>query len=401
MSASASFYAELPVLASFNEVARPENYMPLPEDWHVATCDVRNSTQAVQAGNYKHVNTVGASAVTAMLNAAGDLEIPFIFEGDGSAFCVPPSLLEDAKAALVKTQEMALSSFGLELRVATVPVSTIRAAGHDILVARVRVSENYIQAAFAGGGMGYADRYMKDPATAPLCEVKPGSIPARGSLEGLECRWQDIPSRHGETVSLIVRALAADTWAASELYREIIDKVREIYGSDDACHPLTPPLLQLTPSLSARQLGNEVGVRAADRGPLGKWLWLMRARWFVVLGWFLMKFGLRTEETDWRTYKETLYRNTDVRKFNDVFRQILAGVPAQREALDAWLAERYARRELVYGLHVTDRAHMTCLVFNYSGRHLHFIDGADGGLFMASKAFKERAAKLAAAAPPA
>lgn len=396
MNASASFYAELPVLATFSGIAQAENYLPLPEDWHVATCDVRNSTQAVQAGNYKHVNTVGAAAVTAVLNAAGTLEIPFIFEGDGSAFCVPPSLLEDAKAALMKTREMALASFGLELRVATVPVATIRAAGHDILVARVRVSENYIQAAFAGGGMGYADRYMKDPATAPLCEVKPGSTPARGSLEGLECRWQDIPSRHGETVSLIVRAQTADTWAAGELYREVIDKVKQIYGSDDACHPLTPPVLQLTPSLSARQLGNEVGVRAADRGPLGKWLWLMRARWFVVLGWFLMKFGLRTEETDWSTYKETLYRNADVRKFNDVYRQILAGTPAQREALDAWLAGRYARRELVYGLHVTDRAHMTCLVFNYSGRHLHFIDGADGGLFMASKAFKERAAKIAA-----
>ncbi len=37
---------------------------------------------------------------------------------------------------------------------------------------------------------------------------------------------------------------------------------------------------------------------------------------------------------------------------------------------------------------------MTCLVFNYAGRHLHFIDGADGGLFLAAKAFKERAAKL-------
>jgi hypothetical protein len=36
--------------------------------------------------------------------------------------------------------------------------------------------------------------------------------------------------------------------------------------------------------LSARQLGNEVGVRAADRNVFGKWLWLMRARWFVVLG---------------------------------------------------------------------------------------------------------------------
>jgi hypothetical protein len=395
---SAGFYAGLPVRTEFGAVADPASYAPLPGDWHVVTCDVRNSTRAVEAGNYKHVNTVGASAVTAMLNAAGDLDIPFIFEGDGSAFCVPPALLEDAKAALVKTQEMAQSSFGLDLRVATVPVAKIRAAGFDILVARVRVSANYIQAAFAGGGMGYADKFMKDPETAPLCEVKPGSVAARGSLEGLECRWQDIPSTHGETVSLMVRALVpenpADPGAAAALYREVIAKVREIYGSDDACHPLTPPALSLTPSLSARQLGNEVGVRAADRGAFGRWLWLMRARWFVVLGWFLMKFGLKTEETDWGTYKETLFHNTDVRKFNDVYRQIFAGKPAQRESLDAWLAERYARRELVYGLHVTDRALMTCLVFNYSGKHLHFIDGADGGLFLAAKAFKERAAKL-------
>ena len=46
------------------------------------------------------------------------------------------------------------------------------------------------------------------------------------------------------------------------------------------------------------------------------------------------------------------------------------------------------------GMAWADRAHMTCLVFNYAGRHLHFIDGADGGLFLAAKQFKERAAKL-------
>jgi len=401
---SAEFYAGLPVFADFSAITRAENFAPLPADWHVATCDVRNSTLAVQAGDYKHVNTVGASAVTAMLNAAGALEIPFIFEGDGSAFCVPPQLLEDAKAALVMTQEMAQKSFGLELRVATVPVAKIREAGLDIQVARVRVSENYTQAAFAGGGMAYADRYMKDPATAPLCEVKPGSIAPRGSLEGLECRWQDIPSRHGETVSLMVRALSDDAQKAAALYRDVIARVREIYGTDEACHPLTPPLATLVPSLSARQLGNEVGVRAYHRGTFGgssfgRWLWLMRVRWFVVLGWFLMKFGVHTGETDWSAYKETLLRNSDVRKFNDVYRQILSGTPAQREALDAWLAEYYAKRDLVYGLHVTDRALMTCLVFNYSGRHLHFIDGADGGLTLAAKAFKERAAALDLAAP--
>ena len=390
---STGFYAGLPVLGDFGAVTDPGNFTPLPADWHVATCDVRNSTIAVEAGNYKHVNTVGAAAVTAVLNAAGSEEIPFVFEGDGSAFCVPPTLLEDTKAALLKTQEMAKSSFGLELRVAAVPVARVREAGLDIRVARVRVSENYLQAVFAGGGMAWADRAMKDAATAAQYAVDPAKTPPRGSLEGLECRWQDIPSRHGETVSLMVRATSKDPGAAATVYRALIDKVRAAYGGDDVCHPITLP--GLTPALSARQLGNEVGVRAAERSSLGKWLYLMRARWFVILGWFLMKFGLKTEETDWSTYKPTLVRNTDVRKFNDIYRQILSGTEAQREALTGWLEVRYRKRELCYGMHVTDRAHMTCLVFSYSGRHLHFIDGADGGLFLAAKEFKERAAKLA------
>ena len=46
-----AFYAELPVLTEFSEVTRPERFAPLPSDWHVATCDVRNSTAAVQAGD--------------------------------------------------------------------------------------------------------------------------------------------------------------------------------------------------------------------------------------------------------------------------------------------------------------------------------------------------------------
>ena len=386
MNGSARFVLELPVLTDFSAVTQPASFAPLPADWHVAACDVRDSSAAVRAGDYKHVNTVAASAVTAVLNAAGHNDVPFIFEGDGCMFCVPPGLHEAAREALAKTRDMARRSFGLDLRVATLPVSQVRAAGFDILVARYRVSENYVQAVFAGGGMAWAERYMKDPATAPLCAID-AATPARGSHEGLECRWQDIPSPHGETVSLMVRA------DKREIYRNLIDKVREIYGSEESCHPVTLPALSM--ALGAKRLGNEVGVRAAGEGAWGRWRYLMRTRLVVLLGWFLMRFGLRTEETDWSRYKQTLVQNSDVRKFNDVYRQILAGTAAQREALTAWLEERYARRELVYGLHVTDRALMTCLVFNYSGKHLHFIDGADGGLFSAAKAFKERAARLA------
>jgi hypothetical protein len=271
-------------------------------------------------------------------------------------------------------------------------VAQVRAAGRDVLVARCRVSGNYVQAMFAGGGMAWAERTMKHPDTAALCAID-ATTPARGSHEGLECRWQDIPSPHGETVSLIVRATSADARAAARVYGALIDTVHAIYGSDELSHPVTVPALSM--ALGAKRLGNEVGVRAAERSAWGRWRYLVRTRLLVVLGWLLMKLGIRADGVDWSRYKETLVRNSDVRKFNDVYRQILAGNAAQRAALDAWLEERYARGELVYGLHVTDRAHMTCLVFDYSGRHLHFIDGADGGLFSAAKAFKERAARRA------
>jgi Protein of unknown function (DUF3095) len=282
------FYAELPVLTEFSAVTQPERFAPLPADWHVAACDVRDSTAAVRAGNYKQVNTVAAAAVTAVLNAVDAIDIPFAFEGDGSVFCVPSEVLGDVQAALAKTRDMARDSFGLELRVATVPAAQVRAAGFDILVARYQVSENYVQAVFAGGGMAWADRYMKDPASAALCAIGSGVAP-RGSHEGLECRWQDIPSPHGETVSLIVRAAGGNP----RIYRDLIDKVTEVYGGDERCHPVTLPALSMT--LDGRRLDNEAGVRA----PGSRWRYRMWVRCVVVLGWFLMKLGVRTAETDW------------------------------------------------------------------------------------------------------
>jgi hypothetical protein len=336
------------------------------------------------------VNSLGAAAITAVLNASDGLDIPFGFEGDGCVLCVPPHLLEDTRAALSKTREIAASSFGLDLRIGTVPMAHIRKAGYEVLVARYRVTEHYDQAVFSGGGMAYADTLLKDPREDNEYLI-PQSVEPRGSLEGFECRWQDVPSRHGETVSLIVRSLSTDPEIAGALYRLVIAKVGEVYGSPDTCHPLSVPDLSF--GFDGKQLDTEAGIRAADRGPFGKWLWKMRMRWFAALGSVLMRFGIQTEETNWGAYKQTLVRNSDVRKLNDAYRQILAGTSEQRKALDAWLDKLYQNGDLVYGIHTTNRAQMTCLIFNYAGKHLHFIDGADGGLFLAAKELKQRIAK--------
>jgi len=57
------FYARLSLLTEFEDVGWQKSYAPLPDDWHVVMCDVCNSTAAVEAGNYKNVNTLGAAVI--------------------------------------------------------------------------------------------------------------------------------------------------------------------------------------------------------------------------------------------------------------------------------------------------------------------------------------------------
>ena len=77
------FYAQLPLFTRFEDVTHPENYSPLPDDWVILIADVVGSTKAIDSGRYKDVNVVGASAIIAVLNAAGDIVVPYTFGGDG------------------------------------------------------------------------------------------------------------------------------------------------------------------------------------------------------------------------------------------------------------------------------------------------------------------------------
>ncbi len=83
-------------------------------------------------------------------------------------------------------------------------------------------------------------------------------------------------------------------------------------------------------------------------------------------------------------------QTVDYKKFDDTLRMVISGTTRQRESLTRWLDGRYRAGELVYGLHTSDRAIMTCLVFERMGRQVHFVDGADGGYTLAARAMKKR-----------
>ena len=379
-----TFYAELPELLRLIDIADPGRFQPVPNDWWIVLTDVKDSTRAIESGQYKDINLLGACSIVSVLNIAGPIEIPFVFGGDGAALLIPPNLREATGQALLASRALAARTFGLDLRVGLIPVAALDSG--TLNIAKLRVSAHYRQAVLRGGGLSRATEWLKQDTDGQYFPLgAEGSSPV-ADYSGLECRWRDIKSPDGEMLSLIIQVVADETRADSVL-RDIIEQLAALHG-ETGQHPVTVSSLRL--GFSQTHLGGETRIFAADRGSLGQALYLWKLRGLNALGALLMRFGVRTGDTDWGQYKNQLIATTDYQKFDDALRMVVPSSTAQRLVLERYLEEKFKAGDIVHGLHVADRALMTCLIFERMGRQVHFIDGADGGYALAAKAMKKR-----------
>ena len=158
------FYNELVPFSDFAEFVDFKAYEPVPDDWIVMIADVRGSTRAIEEGRYKDVNMVGAASMTGVLNVCGEIEVPFVFGGDGGTVIVPGSLREAACDALSGLQAISQATFGLSLRAGAFPVADLRAKGADVRVRKFELSTGNGLAMFAGGGVDLCDGLLKSAA---------------------------------------------------------------------------------------------------------------------------------------------------------------------------------------------------------------------------------------------
>ena len=385
---SENFYSELPLLDNFLQITDIGNFVDVPDDWYIVVTDIRGSTKAIEAGKYKQVNLLGACSIVAVLNVAGKTEIPFVFGGDGASLLMGPSLLPAAQKALLATQQLAKTEFDMDLRVGVVPVKVVVAANYPVKIAKFIVSENYSQAVFVGGGLTRATELIKDPVAGNVYSIKNNGVSPKADFSGLECRWQDIPSKYGEIVTLLVMVRSDFGPQSHQFYRNILKKIQYIYGKENSLNPIDRKNLKLT--LNSTKLLKETLVRASSAGWLDRQLYLSKIQLETALGSLLMNLKVKTEELDWGVYKDIALAATDYRKFDDMLRMVISGNEWQRKKLTRYLERNYREGKLVYGLHVSDRALMTCLVFERGGRQVHFVDGADGGYALAAKDMKQR-----------
>ncbi|MEN0041815.1 MAG: DUF3095 domain-containing protein [Pseudomonadota bacterium] len=379
------FYAALPRATAFDDLIADDSFTSLPDDWFVGIADIVDSTGHIQRGLYKTVNTIGAAVISAQINASSDEtepgtgEFPFVFGGDGASFAMPGTHREAAATALARVRRWAKNEFDIDLRAAIVPVSAIRAAGHDVRVARYRISDELDYAMFAGGGVRFADEQMKAGKFA-IPEAADDELP---NLTGLSCRWTPMVAKNGVVLSLVVQPVAGvDAAAQNALLREIIALTEQLHRNGHPV-PAEGPGFEWVPE------GLELEARATHGGaPLWKrkmqlWFETLIALVFFKTGWSVGGFNATH-------YTVTTGRNADFRKLEDGLKMTIACSDAVYRQIEAVLQQGRADGLIRYGTATQNSAVMTCIVPSVMrDDHVHFVDGAAGGYALAAQRLKE------------
>lgn len=386
---SADFYRLLPALTAFADATDIKHYVDVPDDWVVVISDVIGSTKAIEAGAYKNVNTVGVAGIAAVTNVDRSIEMPFIFGGDGATFAVPSIIADRVGRALLGARQMALSGFGLDLRIGVVPVRDLRAAGHWVRLAKVQLSPNVTQPALAGRGWEIAEKWVKDPEGGARFAVT-GEDTGEADFSGFECRWQGVKSFRGHKLAVLVQGVAASPDENMRTYKGVLERIHAVYGEVKDFHPLRADQMSLSQNMNG--VSSEAKVRTVGQSALRRVAYQLKA---VVQDFVVNRFFAKGKDTDtvaWSKYRKDLVDNTDFRKFDGMLRMVIDGDDEQMAKLQAYLGAEHAAGRLVFGLHKSREALVTCIVQSYNGNHTHFVDGSDGGYALAARELKKQLA---------
>lgn len=377
------FYRNLPVTdKTFEElIADKQNFHEVPDDWHIIVTDIRNSTGAYDKGKYFEMNIASASCIIIAMNIAKQerLEIPFIYGGDGASIIVPPDLLEETLEELATLRKNVSKNFGISLRVGEVAVSEISKAGYHLVVAKYQVAKKYTQAVFLGPGLYEAEKIIKGDARH---ETRKPGLSTKLNLRGLQCRWDTIepPKKKHEIVTVIVESV--DHHDHSNVYKKILRRIDEVYGSFEERHPISHNKIKHATDFKTIKLASY-----AKFGKLRPWYVfseLTKAR----LSRLSLRFNIPIIFHE--DYAQDIVAATDTLKIDGSLKTIIAGNKKQREELVKYLESLEKKKEIFFGYHVSDSTTMTCYIHKKDDEYINFLDGAGGGYVQAARMLKPK-----------
>lgn len=375
------FYSRLPVNEiPLNDLLTEEHlFFTVPANWHVIITDVKKSTEAVRDGLHETVNLVATGSIVAVLNIVyrANLTVPFFFGGDGATFIVPPSVLKPVMQALAIHQENTKVNFGLTLRAGSVPVELIYAQGHALNIGKLKTSAIFAIPVLLGDGLAFAEKIIKGE------DYLPDPYPPAGEtldLSGMQCRWDKIkpPQDYDEVVSLVVIGKAGVK--QSSVFKQVMDNIDSIYGTYQRRTPISISRLKLKGTL--KKIGLEMRTKLGGYRPI-----YLAKTWATTL---LGKLYFRTKQG--KVYLDQLVNMSDTLVIDGKINTVISGTRAQREQLEKALDELEKNGTILYGFYVSRESVMSCYVRNMEDKHVHFVDGSEGGYTKAASVLKKKLA---------
>ena len=375
---TSNFYKELAAhQISVSDVFQKKYFTSVPSNWYVIISDIKNSTVAVNEGKHNDVNLVAAGSLISGLNVAKahDLEIPFFFSGDGGTLLVPGEIHDEVITGLFLHNLNSIKNFNLELHIGSIAINELMEKGHSIEIAKIHFGKGLHKPVIIGDGLRYAEQQIKLSSKEKKDELPHGEL----NLEGLECRWNKVkpPDETKEIVCYIIESVDPDTQL--EVYRNVLEKIDEIYGNIENRNPLALKRLKLL--LDFGKLKKEMLVK------YGKW----KTNYFTttylktVFGKLFFRFS-----TGGKNYLNQVISNADTLIIDGRISTIISGKKEKRIQFLIYLQEQEQKGLLIFGHHISRESIMTCYIENRQEKHTHFIDGSDGGYTEASKEFKKK-----------
>lgn len=383
------FYRDLPVIKEDLEEALTDSaiFKSVPNDWAVVVTDIENSTEEFNRGKYQEMNIVSASSVIVGLNIAddNDIDIPFIYGGDGASMIVPKKILHETLEHLQTLRDNAKKNFGLTLRVGAVGIDTLKEYNHGIKVAKIKVTQDYTQAVFLGIGLYEAEKLIKgDKRFQTRREGHDEAL----DLSGLQCRWNEIePPAHKKDVLVLIVA-PRKKQNQGIVYRKILNDIEEIYGSFRRRHPI-----------SGREIGHSSDFKTLSKASKLKYGRLnMLYTLFQMARSFLSKMYIKSNlRLPIQIHEDYIPGDiataTDTLKIDGTLKTIIAGTRSEREALLQRLRRRERAGDIVFGHFGTSSTTITCYVHKREKEYINFIDGTDGGYVRAAQELKAKLRK--------
>ncbi len=355
-------------------------FFNVPESWSIIVTDIENSSNAVARGFHNDVNLSATGSIITVLNTLKKLnnkiKIPYFFGGDGSTFIVPNAVSEPIILALNNYSQHINKTLRLNLRVGQFEIKKVYANNITLKITKLRHNKYLTTPVVLGNGLKYAEQIIKE-------SFKPSDTNSKENtelnLQGMECRWDEIYPNATDKKVICLLVDCDDEKKQAEVYGTIMKEIDLIFGNLEKRNPISTLKLKLNTSLAK--------IRKEMYTKIGKHqITYLVSNWLItIFGSFYFKF--------FKAGKLYAYRVTqlsDTIMLDGFLNTVITGTDKQVNRLKVLLSDLESNNKIIYGMHITHASIMSCYIEDREEKHIHFVDGTEGGYTTAAIMFKEK-----------